>query len=279
MNPYIQLTPASFEKLKRFIYETSAINLSDKKFSLVQSRLQKRVKTLQLQSFDAYYDYLCHHQDEVSELIDAISTNVTTFFREERQWHYLKENMSYLQELLKARRKLTIWSAACSSGQEPYSIAMYLLQHLPNVHSNLFKILATDISTDILKKAIAGQYAQKEVEGMDALFLKSYFERKKNSESSVTYRISDEVRKLILFRQFNLTRGDYTKFSGKQFDIIFCRNVMIYFDTPTRMALLERFHALMHDKSILFLGHSETITSELLKKFKLIRPSIYRAIK
>lgn len=273
------LTPALFDKLREFIYEQTAISLSERKFSLVQSRLQRRLKALNLESFDAYYRHITsgHNNDEIALLIDAISTNVTSFFREEAQWVFLENNREQLVKWYQSKGKLRIWSSACSSGQEPYSIAMFLLEHLRDAASMDIKILATDISGDILTKAMAGVYSEKEIGDMSPIYREKYFIREKVN-AKVQYRIAPAVKKMVLFRQFNLTRGDFSMFNKTDFDVIFCRNVMIYFDAPTKKDLFQNFHNILRPQTWFFLGHSESMTGDMLKQFKMQKPSIYARV-
>jgi len=276
----MQLSDLDFDKLRKFIYATSAISLSDKKKALVQSRLGKRIKQLGLSSFKEYYRYITNHENdaEVSIMIDFISTNVTSFFREEPQWNYLRENMDIFKDILKHRGGIKIWSAACSSGQEPYTIAMFLKDEFKIARrAGDIKILATDISNEILGKAIQGEYSAKDMSGLNRLQTQKYFSHTKGKDGG-TYRVSDELRKLIMFRQFNLTRGDYAIFGKTKFDIIFCRNVMIYFDAMTRKKLIEEYHNLLNPEGLLFLGHSESVPRELFNKFKVLKSSIYKKV-
>ena len=273
------LTPDLFDKLREFIYDETAISLSERKFSLVQSRLQRRLKALKLDSFDAYYRFITsgHNNDEIALLIDAISTNVTSFFREEAQWVFLKDNREQLIQWYQSKGKLRIWSAACSSGQEPYSIAMFLLENLRDAAHMDIKILATDISGDILKQAMAGIYSEKDIGDMSPIYREKYFIREKVN-SKVQYRIDPVVKKMVLFRQFNLTRGNFSMFKNTDFDVIFCRNVMIYFDAPTKKVLFQNFHNILRPNTLFFLGHSESMTGDMLRQFKMQKPSVYERV-
>lgn len=273
------LTHELFDKLREFIYEQTAISLSDRKFSLVQSRLQRRLKALKLNSFEAYYQYINNSKNssEIALLIDAISTNVTSFFRENAQWVFLKNSRDKLIEWHNSNGKLRIWSSACSSGQEPYSIAMFLLENLRDAAHMNIKILATDISGDILTKAIAGVYTEKEIGDMSPVYKEKYF-TKETVAGKLQYRISPIVKKMVLFRQFNLTRGNFQMLKRTDFDMIFCRNVMIYFDAPTKKVLFQNFHNILRPNTLFFLGHSESITGDMLKQYKMIKPSVYSRI-
>lgn len=265
-----------FTLLQAFIYEHIGISLGDHKIYLVQARLAKRVKQLGLENFGEYYDYLVADTkgQELEYLSSLISTNVTSFFREEKQWEFLK---SHILSILEQRGgKLRIWSAACSTGEEPYSIAMFLAEHIPNVSQYDIKILATDVSPKVLKIAMAGVYSQKACQSLNNHYLQKYFSSM-NGENEINYCVNDKLKKQILFREFNLVTGNYGLFARKTFDIIFCRNVMIYFDKPTQTTLVERFHTMLSKEGYLFIGSSEALT-DMKNEFKPKSASIYQKV-
>lgn len=272
----IKITQKEFELFRELIYEKAGIALSDHKITLVQGRLSKRLKTLGFNSFMEYYDYLLEHGDdgEIYAFIDSISTNVTSFFREPSQWNFLRDNLEKICAK-KREKKLRIWSAACSSGEEPYSIIIFLHEHLKNINEWDIKILATDISTQILKKAQKGEYSQKQVNGLSKAILLKYFDKIKRDDETI-YKIKEDIKKDIIFRMFNLVYGNFAIFKNR-FDIIFCRNVMIYFDAPTQQKLVSQFAKLLDKGSYLFVGHSEALTRNK-NEFKLINSSIYERI-
>ena len=265
-----------FTLLQAFIYQHIGISLGDHKIYLVQARLAKRVKHLGLESFGEYYDYLVADKKggELEYLSSLISTNVTSFFREQKQWEFLKTHLSSI--LASSNGKLRIWSAACSSGEEPYSIAMFLAEHLPNYAQYDIKILATDVSSKVLKIAMSGVYTQKACMSLKEEYLSKYFTPVR-VQDEVHYRISDMLKKQIVFREFNLVTGDYNLFAHKAFDIIFCRNVMIYFDKPTQSTLVDRFHSILRKEGYLFIGSSEALT-DMKKEFKSKSASIYQKV-
>jgi len=268
------LTPQEFKLFQELIYHEIGISLADSKRTLVQSRLRKWLIEFNLHSYKALYEKIKNDRSSqmLTLLINAITTNVTSFFREENQWFFLQER---IDELFDYRsKKIRIWSAACSSGQEPYSIIMFLREHLKNFYEWDIKILATDISEEILQKAQRGLYEAKEVESMPRNILFKNFTKVKNSEGKIYYQIKDELKQYIVFRSFNLVTGDFSIFNNK-FDMIFCRNVMIYFDRETQNNLFTHFAELMHKNSHLFIGHSESIHKKD-GTFKLVVPSIYR---
>lgn len=269
---HLTITKREFELFREFIYREVGISLSDQKVGLVQSRLSKRLKALKLKSYKEYYDYLekSHDDEEMFHLISAISTNVTSFFREMPQWDYLKANLEKIVRDKKSRR-LRVWSAACSSGEEPYTIAIFLKEHLKDFASWDIKILATDISKKVLTKAIAGIYSQKDMEGMPKGMIKKYF---KGTEDG--YKISDEIHNMVTFRMYNLIHDNFAIFKNR-FDFIFCRNVMIYFDGESQTKLVSNFHKILEEEGLLFIGHSESLTRNQ-SEYKTIKPSIYQKI-
>lgn len=271
----IELKPEEFSLFKRYIYEKVGIALSDQKSTLIKGRLNKRLIQLELGSFRDYYDHLVSDTsgDELALFVSAISTNVTSFFREAAQWIWLEE---YLKELIisKREKKIRIWSAGCSSGEEPYTILMFLQQHLKDFESWDIKILATDISHKVLSKAVVGHYEAKSVEALPKEILHRSFD-KIRTETGISYQIAPHLREKVMFRLYNLVTDPFI-FKNK-FDMIFCRNVMIYFDDKTRHQLIGRFTTLLSKGSPLFLGSSESLTTHR-ESLKLLGSSIYQRI-
>ncbi len=269
----LRISQKEFDLFRDFIYKEVGISLSDKKIGLVQSRLSKRLKALGLSSYDDYYYYIQDHkEEEIFHLISAISTNVTSFFREEPQWAYLRENIN---TIFASTRKIRIWSAACSSGEEPYSIAIFLKENLDHYKEYDIKILATDISKKVLEKAISGRYVAKDIAGLPKHILQRYFDIDKR-DPQAPYAIKEDLKAQITFRMFNLVYDDFSIFKNR-FDFIFCRNVMIYFDGSSQMKLVSNFHKILSENGLLFIGHSESLTRNN-KEFKTVRPSIYERI-
>ncbi len=274
----LEITTAEFDRFRNYIKSNVGISLSDQKASMVRGRLSKRVSQLGLGSFSDYYDYLLNDMsgEELTLFINAISTNVTSFFRSPVHWEFLKQYLPYLSELKGKKKKLRIWSAACSSGEEPYTIAMTLKDNLKDFDQWDIKILATDISQKVLAKAAKGIYSEKDVIGLSKFTLANHFDKSKSSDGSTVYKVKDELRNLIMFRSFNLVTDTFSIFKNR-FDIIFCRNVMIYFDPPTRKALIDRYGNLLEPGSLLFIGDSEALT-ENKQNFSLVRSSVYKRI-
>ena len=271
----IELKPQEFALFRSYIYVTVGISLSEQKSTLIKGRLNKRLNQLGLHSFREYYDYLISDQsgDELTFFVSAISTNVTSFFREAAQWKWLE---SYLAELIdsKKEKKLRIWSAGCSSGEEPYTILMFLQHHLSDFESWDIKILATDISSKVLSHAIAGQYDAKQVEQLPREMVAKSFERLHVSDQ-VKYKVRPHLKEKVLFRLYNLITDPF--FFKNRFDMIFCRNVMIYFDDANRQELVGRFTQLLPKGSPLLLGSSESLTAHK-DILKLVGSSIYKKL-
>lgn len=271
----IELSPEEFNLFRRYIYEKVGISLSDQKTTLVKGRLNKRLNQLNLDSFRDYYDYLINDMsgDELALFVSAISTNVTSFFREGAQWVWLEK---YLPALVASKRekKIRIWSAGCSSGEEPYTILMFLQHHLKDFESWDIKILATDISSKVLSKAIAGEYEAKQVESLSKEILHRAFDKVK-TQNGMSYQVAPHLRQKVTFRLYNLVTDPF--FFKNKFDMIFCRNVMIYFDDTTRHELIGRFTTLLPKGAPLFLGSSESLTSHR-ETLKLLGSSIYQRL-
>lgn len=271
----IELRPEEFALFQRYVYDKVGISLSDQKTTLVKGRLNKRLNELGMRSFREYYDYLSHDPsgDELAFFVSAISTNVTSFFREGAQWQWLETN---LPKLLASKRdkKIRIWSAGCSSGEEPYTILMFLQHHLIDFDQWDIKILATDISPKVLTKAMAGVYESKSVESLSRQIVVQSFE-KIRTDTGYAYRILPHLRSRVLFRLYNLVTDPF--FFKNRFDMIFCRNVMIYFDEKTRHDLIGRFASILPKDAPLFLGSSESLTSHR-DTLRLAGASIYQRI-
>ncbi|MCK9473992.1 protein-glutamate O-methyltransferase CheR [Sulfurimonas sp.] len=271
----IELKPQEFKLFRNYIYEKVGISLSEQKTTLVKGRLNKRLNQLNITSFKDYYDYLVDDRsgEELTFFMSAISTNVTSFFRESAQWSWLE---GYVPQMVAAKRekKLRIWSAGCSSGEEPYTILMFLQKHLHDFDSWDIKILATDISSKVLSKAILGHYEQKHVEQLPKSIVIKSFE-KVHEQNVLKYQIKPFLREKVTFRLYNLITDPF--FIKNEFDMIFCRNVMIYFDETNRNNLIGRFTTLLPKGAPLFLGSSESLTAHK-NSLKLLGSSIYLKI-
>ncbi len=264
-----ELSEKQFRKISQLIYNLCGINLKDGKQALVRARLMKRLRALKLDSFDEYMKYLDGDQgtQELSYLIDVMTTNKTSFFREPEHFKFLCDHV--LPKLRSSR--LRFWTAACSSGEEPFSLAMLLKEHLPNADTRDVKILATDISMKMLEKARNGVYSEELVRDVPSRFSKKYFD--KFSQNSINYyRVKDNVKAMVRLGWLNLM--DPWPMKGP-FHVIFCRNVMIYFDRPTQQRLINRLWELLDSGGYLFVGHSEGL-SAVSHKFRYVRPAVYK---
>lgn len=266
------LSDDDFYKLREIIYNEAGIKLGDVKKILMQSRLIKRLRDLKLDNFTEYYEYLINNfEDEKINFINSITTNKTDFFRENDHFEYMKSKILPDFEK-KNERELRIWSAGCSTGEEPYTIAITLSEYFNGKVAPEFLILATDIDTQVLEKAQDGSYAADHLADVDPKYLKSYFLHESNEKGDF-YRVKDQLKKVIYFRRLNLLQDEYPM--KKKFDIIFCRNVIIYFDRETQKKLFEKYHKYLKDDGYLLIGHSENITS-ITDKFTLAGRTIYR---
>ncbi len=252
--------------------------MPETKKNMLQSRLQKRMRRLGIQTFDAYYDYIFNgsRKDELANMVDVVTTNKTDFFREPAQFEYLKH--SALPEFArrhskKLRKNITVWSAGCSTGQEPYTLAMVLADFFQKKPDGDFSILATDISTQVLATAKQGIYSEDTMEPVPDDLKRKYVMRGKRTQENL-YRIVPELRKRIIFQHLNLNNGE-TFGLRTSMDIIFCRNVIIYFDQQTQIKLFNKFYSQLASGGYMFIGHSETLLG-LNDQFVPIGPSIYR---
>ncbi len=268
------LGDAEFEYFRNVVYRESGIRLTELKKALVQARLIKRIRQLKLSGFEEYCEYVQqHYHDELENLINCITTNKTDFFRENRHFEFMKEHLIPLW-CEKKKRRIRIWSAGCSTGEEPYSIAITMREYFPNIDSADVKILATDIDTDVLEKGKKGVYSLEAIADVPLPMAKKYFLRG-SGDNKGFFKIKDSVKNLIYFRRLNLLDETYPM-KGK-FDLIFCRNVIIYFDKETQRKLFDRMFDFLSDDGFLFLGHSETLTG-LTSRFALVANSIYRKV-
>lgn len=275
-----EISKNEFERIAQFVYEQVGIHLPLHKINLVKGRLSKRLRHLGLSSFSQYYNYLISDEtgEELLMLTNEISTNVTSFFREPSQWEYLEKELKNL-EINSKDKKIRVWSAACSSGQEPYTIAIFLLNHLKTPSSWDIKILATDISEEILLKAAKGIYLEEDIKGLPKNMLAKYFEKnKKEIKEKVffEYKIKDNIRNMVTFRKYNLVHSDYSFIKAHTFDWIFCRNVMIYFDVSTKNKVVINLIDKIKKNGHFLIGHSESLVSMNKNDIKLQAPSVYK---
>ena len=275
----VSLLKKDFLRLSDFINREYGIKMPPVKITLLESRLQKRLRKLELGTFQEYCDYLFSAQglqNEIPHFIDKITTNKTDFFREPDHFDYLIQTA--VPELLHSgtasRNELKIWSAGCSSGEEPYTLGMvignYLDQH-PNLNMG-FSILGTDISPEVLKAAKRAVYHEMRIAPVPMNMRKKFLLRSKSRDKEVV-KIAAELRRRIQFEQLNFMDKDFG--FNRLFDIIFCRNVIIYFDKPTQEAILNRICRYLVTGGYFFQGHSESIQGMSLP-LKPVSPTIYR---
>jgi chemotaxis protein methyltransferase CheR len=270
-----ELRDIDFEKIRRLIYEKCGINLHEGKKELVSARLGKRLREGNFPSFAEYYRHVISDKgaDELVQMMDSISTNLTYFFREDSHFHRLSAILPAMAKMAAARKvspKLRIWSAACSTGEEPYSLAITVHECLNKALVDV-KILATDISTSVLETAASGVYPEEKLKNVPSSALRKYFQRGTGKWEGYC-RVKKELQDVVHFKRFNLMEAPP---EGVYFDIIFCCNVMIYFDKSTQEALVNRIYQCLLNGGYLFVGHSESLTG-LNHLFKYIEPSIYR---
>ena len=270
------LTEKEFVLFKELIYRETGINMSDKKKKLIVARLSKRLRALRLSNFTDYYDYLNESPDadnEIVNLINRVTTNKTDFFREKHHFDFLNNEL-YPQMISQSRntgmRKLRIWSAGCSSGEEPYTLAMVTLEAFKGERGWDIKILATDLDTEILQKAITGAYPTQAIAPVPREYLTRYFNR-----SGESYVVNDAVKSLVSFRRLNLMDGSFPM--KHPFDIIFCRNVIIYFDAQTKDTLLTKYHKHLKKDGHIFIGHSESLM-HMKDRFRYLKHTVYQKV-
>ncbi len=268
------LTTSLFKKISDYVMENCGIHLTKSKFELVNTRLGKLIRQHNFSGFQEYYDHLTSDDtgDALSELMNAISTNLTSFFRESSHFDFMQRVMlpeitakaAYNKDL-----KLRGWSAGCSSGAEVYTIAITLFESIVDIEHWDVKLLATDIDTNVLNNGATGIYTKKQIEGIPNPLLSKYFLYSAKRES---YKAKNNLKSLVRFKYLNLIQ-DFP-FKGS-FDFIFCRNVMIYFTKETQQDLINKFYHFLKPGGYLFIGHSEGL-SGLNHSYKYIQPTIYK---
>jgi chemotaxis protein methyltransferase CheR len=268
------MTDADFGKISRLVYEVCGINLTEGKKELLKARLGKVIRQGAFRSFRDYYEHVLKDSsgEELVRLLDAVSTNFTSFFRESQHFEYLRTE--FLPEVLARKKgqgkKLRFWSAGCSSGEEPYSLAIAVLECLDYPETWDLKILSTDLSSKVLKVAAAGIYPRERIRSVPAPLVRKYFLEGEN-EWKGHVKVKSSLKKHISFERLNLME---TFSFSEPFDCIFCRNVMIYFDKPTQAALLGRFFQHLSPGGALLIGHSESLAG-IQHSFRYVKPAIY----
>ncbi|MBF0500335.1 MAG: methyltransferase domain-containing protein [Candidatus Riflebacteria bacterium] len=263
-----------FEKISRFIYNQSGITLKDGKEALVASRLAKRLRALNIPSYASYFQYLEKDTsgEEIVQLLDAISTNVTHFFREPKHFDILHEKITTWKNA--GQRRFRIWCAASSTGEEPYTLAMVMAE-VCGLSGIDWKILATDISTRVLDIAKTGKYEEEKLKDVSSALKQKYFDQIKLEEQKY-YRAKPALRERIVFKRLNLAEPPFPMHGP--LDFVFCRNVMIYFDNNIRKPLIDEISRLLKPEGILIVGSSESLTG-IITAMKSIGPSVYANIR
>ena len=266
-----EISVEEFQQFRTLIYDESGISLNDQKQGLVASRLSKRLRELKLSTFSDYYKHVMSDvsREEFTRMLDLISTNKTDFFREPKHFQFLRD------EILPQRsseKTIRIWSSACSTGEEPYTIAMTVYDGVSNPDQWTCKILASDLSTRVLATAAAGVYDAERVQDVPPETVRRHFLRGRGTNDS-KLKVKPHLSAMIQFRRLNLMDDQFP--IKTPLDLIFCRNVMIYFDRPTQETLVNKFYRYLKPGGYLFIGHSESL-QWVAHPFATVAPTIYR---
>ena len=262
---------ATFEQIRKMVYDRSGICLGDNKLALVRARIAKRMRALKITDYNRYLEYIVSDESgvEIQQMLDAISTNVTSFYREPAHFDFLRQVVTRWVE--KGARQLRFWSAASSTGEEPYTMSIELAEITKNRPIDI-KILATDISTKVIRQSLHGCYSEEKIAPVPENLRRKYFVRQGTNGNS-DYAVGERLRQMVIFRQFNLASFPYP-LQGP-LDMIFCRNVMIYFDRKIRGKMVDEFYRVLRSGGYLIVGHAESITG-MSQGLKCLKPSIYQ---
>lgn len=266
----MELTEKDFLRIREYIRDEFGISLGKEKKSLIYSRLRSVVKEMNFKSFTEYFDFIINEKtnEGITDFINKVTTNHTYFMREPDHFVYYKNTvLPYIEKKYSSSKDLRLWCAGCSSGEEPYTLQMYNQDYFDSLGWNT-DILATDISTKVLTKAVNGIYPNESLDILPDGWKTKYF-RKYDKDSSI---VVDDIKKKVFFRKLNLM--DDFKFK-KPLQVIFCRNVMIYFDNETRQKVVKKFYDALDTGGYLFIGHSESL-SQMKVGFKYVMPALYR---
>ena len=274
-NKEFPFSDKDFGYIQNLVAGRTGIILSDIKKDMVYSRVVRRIRKLGVKDFKEYCILLkSGDKNEMQEFINAITTNLTSFFREPHHFEYLKNTLLPGLKEKNNKHKIRVWSAGCSSGEEPYSIAMILRNYFPQDSGWDIKILATDLDSNMVERASKGVYSEDRVTGIDKSHLKKWL-RKGKGDMFGKVKIVNEIRDMVAFKQLNLMHDWPMR---NQFDFIFCRNVVIYFNKDTQRELFDRYADILFPGSELFIGHSESLY-KVTDRFKSLGKTIYRKIK
>ena len=260
----------TYDKFRQIVYERSGISLGPGKEALVASRIGKRLRALGLKDYVSYLDFIAGDDSvgEIGHLLDVISTHVTSFFREPEHFDFISKIASRWYE--NGRRTMRFWTAACSTGEEPYSLAITLIESIGKRKADM-QILSTDISQEVLDLAKVGKYSEEKIRDVNPEYLDRYFDRREDDGETV-YEVRRVVKNMISFARLNLAHAPFPM--RGPFDIIICRNVMIYFDNRVRRQLLTEIDRLLSPGGFLIVGHAESLTG-MISDFVPYKPSIY----
>ena len=268
------MSDRDFERIRSVIKDVTGINMSDSKRQLVYRRLGSRLKATGIGSFQAYLDHIREgNPAELEQFTNAVTTNLTSFFRENHHFQFLEKTVlpEAVARAARGDKRLRIWSAGCSTGEEPYSIAITLRETLKDIAQWDAKVLCTDLDSDVIETCKAGIYSMQRVEKIPPERLRRWFKKGRGSDEE-RVKVSPQLQELLTFKQLNLMHDWPMK---GRFHLIFCRNVIIYFDKPTQRVLIDRYADILADGGYLILGHSESLFN-VSDRFKLIGNTIYR---
>lgn len=272
-----KMSPAEFRRLSNYIYTELGIKMPEAKKVMLESRLQKRLRDIGITSFSDYCEFVFSAkgmESEIFHMIDVVTTNKTDFFREPQHFDFLRDIVLQEFNLKRTGKPLSIWSAGCSTGEEPYTLAMVLAEAVQDGHLDDFSIFATDISVRVLQKAAMAIYHENRVADIPVSIKKKYLLRAKNPLDK-TVRIIPQLRNKITFHRLNFMDEHYD--FNTMFDIVFCRNVIIYFDKETQEQVINKLVSRLKPDGFFFLGHSESITN-MNVPLKNMKPTIFRKI-
>ena len=270
ISPMLKLTDQEFIELKTFVHKNYGIDLSKKRV-LIEGRMSNTLLSYGFTTFSQYFEFLYADKtgSEMTKMLNKLTTNYTYFMRENEHFEFLVQKVLPFFERTRASKTLYLWSAGCSSGQEPYSMAMAISEYFGTRKGQWnTTILASDLSVNVLEKAAKGVYTSEEIKDIPTSWRSKYFIDLKNG----SFQVCDQIRNEVVFRRVNLM--DPFQFKNK-FDLIFCRNVMIYFDAPTKEKLVNKYYDWTADTGFLFIGHSESINREA-SRYTYIQPAIYQ---
>lgn len=265
------LSNAEFDKIRSYIKANYGISLSDEKKTLVHSRLRSTLQELRMETFSEYFDYLLADRtgEALTRFVNKITTNHTFFMRETDHFDYFRDIvLPYIEERYSAQKDIRLWCAACSSGEESVTLQILMQEHFKKSPGWNTQMLASDISAQVLDRAVAGKYVTEALQNLPKSWLTDYFKKIDDQFSQV----KDVILKQILYRRLNLMEPFPFK---KNIQVIFCRNVMIYFDSATRDSVVKRFFEVTEPGGYLFIGHSESISNSG-SGYQYIKPAVYR---